>query len=872
VLELWRPWTVRADGMRREFNILAIAVVPWLLSTSLPVAAQSPDTRSRGGVAGSVLDAATGSPLEGASVVLQPEVVGAFPAGPAAASPFAAAMRAAQSDHTGRYRFEGLPAGVYRIYVTRFGYRPYSVVVELRGGTAPLAIALAADPIRLEPVRSAGHARGPYEAADAFSPEVTLARLQAAERTRREYLTTDARELTHADVIESVTLGEPDVFRALQRLPGVSTRSDYTAELWTRGAPWSQTRVYFDGVPLFNPLHALGMVSGLSSSAIGAVWFHPGARSAAIGEGAAGVIDLQSRRAAGGGELNVHGDLSLISAALALDQRVHDGRAGWMLSGRHAYLDWITDVARRATGSEDVRLPYGFSEVAGGVDVWLGAETSIEASWLWERDYLTSTRTGPLTTPAQSQESQAAYAYALRADWGNTAGRVSFSTMLSRLHARHTVAASDHAARVQPDDASAWRLGQVPNSPTANGVGQSRGGAQYVGVSGTVWPEPASLAGPAWSVGYAIERHSARYHGPQVLPVPRLAQDVATVGSGAGYNSLRVGWEAHLPLGVVWGERSWNYGGRLGVRAGLRAELSEAPANTGALRLAPRLSARYTASPEFAVSAGFARVFQHTQAVAPAGVYVASLATTDVWLVAGPGVPAIRSDITTVGLETWLAPGRVVTLNAFARRATGLAASDPRPGRIYDRPAFVPGSNRASGVELSARQITGPVTGSLSYTLSRSRMRAADLEYVAGADRPHVLNITSMARVAPSLRVGAAFTAASGVPFTRTAATAEECAALPGCDPARLPWMGGPHLERAPMFASLDLLLDWSRRVGGVELGAYAQLRNALGRENATVYTGDEPGCTPVGCGDDLRSIYERGMPRLPVLGLRVRR
>jgi hypothetical protein len=346
----------------------------------------------------------------------------------------------------------------------------------------------------------------------------------------------------------------------------------------------------------------------------------------------------------------------------------------------------------------------------------------------------------------------------------------------------------------------------------------------------------------------------------------------APLSSGGFYSSLRVGWASEAGLAAVWGERSWQHPRGFGLRAGLRAEAGEATANTGGLRLAPRLSARYAASPELAVSGGYSRVYQYTQAVAPAGVYVASLATTDVWLLAGPGVPAVASDIVTAGLETWLAPGRVVTLNAFARRATGVAASDPTPGRIYDRPAFVRGENTARGVELSARQIAGPVTGSVSYTLSRSTMQAAGLEYDAAADRPHVLSMTGMVRVSPAVRAGAAFTAASGVPFTRTAATAEECGALPGCNPSQLPWMGTPNAERAPTYASLDLLFDWSRRFRGVEVGAYAQVRNVLGRENATVYVGDEAGCTPLGCGEDLRSTYERGMPRLPVLGLRVRR
>jgi hypothetical protein len=840
--------------------LIGVSLLCWAHAASAQADGEPADPRGRGGITGAVLDAGSGAPLEGATVLLQPEVIGAFPAGPASGSPFAAAVRAVLSDHTGGYRFDDLPAGIYRIYVTRYGYRPYSVVVELRAAaSSPVGIGLAAEPIPLQPVRSTGLSRGPYEGARTSGLDLDMARLLAAEQRRRKFLTTDSRELTHADVIEAVTLGEPDVLRALQRLPGVSSRSDYTAELWTRGAPWSHTRVYFDGVPLFNPLHALGIVSGIGSNAIGAVWFHPGTRPASMGEGAAGVIDLQSRRASGAGELNVHGDLSLVSAGLALDQRVLDGRAGWMLAGRRTYIDWLTGLARHAGGQDDASFPYGFSEVTGRVDAWVGDRSVIEASWLWERDYLTSTREAdPLD---------------LRADWGNSAGRVSFTTHIRGLNIRHTVAGSVHDSQVVPDAwREAWRDGQVPSNTVAWRLSES--GVEYASVSGTLWPEPATLAGPRWSAGYAVERHAANYAGPQVLPIPRQGGVAApSLDSGSGLmGSAGMRWRSELPMAVAWVEHTVEPVNGVGVRVGVRAEASERLANMGAVRFAPRLSARYAVSDEVALSAGLARVFQYTQALGPGGVHVASLTSTDAWLVAGPYVPAISSDIATAGVEAWLAPGRVFTLNVSARHAAGLAASDPRPGRIYTRPMFVHGENRAYGLELSARQITGTVTGAVSYTLSRSEMEAAGLRYPASADRRHVLSTTTMLRLASSLRAGAAFTAATGVPFTRTAGTAAECAVEPGCDPQQLPWMGEPHALRAPTFASLDLLFDWSRQVGSVEIGVYAQLRNALGRENATVYTGDATGCTPVGCGDDLRSAYERGVPRLPIVGLRVRR
>jgi hypothetical protein len=151
-------------------------------------------------------------------------------------------------------------------------------------------------------------------------------------------------------------------------------------------------------------------------------------------------------------------------------------------------------------------------------------------------------------------------------------------------------------------------------------------------------------------------------------------------------------------------------------------------------------------------------------------------------------------------------------------------------------------------------------------------MTAAGLEFPAGSDRTHVLDATLLARVLPSLRLGGAFTAATGVPFTRTIADAETCAAVPACDPEELPWTGAPNAARAPTFASLDVLVDWSIRLRDTELGVYGQIRNVLGRRNATVYTGDGSRCIVVGCGgNDLRSAYERGVPRLPVIGVRVR-
>lgn len=822
-----------------------------LLAIAAPPAAAQTTDAARGLIAGAIVDAVQGHPIAGATVVLQPDVSGVFP-GPASGSAFASAGRTTMSDSAGAYRFEGLPPGVYRLYVTRFSYRPYAVTVELRSEReSAVSIGLRAEPIALQPVEARSTGVAPFRALDAAG-STDENRLLAVSLRRRRFLTTDVRELTDADVSEAVTLGEPDVLRALQRLPGVAAPSDYSAELWTRGGPWSHTRVYFDGVPLFNPLHALGVLSGIGAAALGAVWFHPGARTAGIGEGAAGVVDLQSRRATGVGELNVQGDLSLMSAGLAVDQRVVDGRAGWMVAGRRTYLDWLSEISRQATGSDE-DFPYGFRELVGMADARPAAGVTLEASGLWEADRLTRERSEEVDP--------------LRTSWGNALGRVSLTTSRGSLNTRHGMAFSRSHGRVVVDTGGLSL--ELPWS-------RSRSQVQYAGLSGSIWPDAATVAGPRWTLGYGLEVHGADYDGPVPVAIPltgTAANFPADEALGQGRASLYTAWSERLAMGILWAERTWAPDDRLSVRAGLRAEGGTEVANHGALRLAPRLAVRLAAAPEVGVSAGYARVHQYTQALAPSGVHLASLVSGDVWLVASPGVPALTADIVTFGTEAWLDPGRVVSLNWFGRRTTGVAMTDPTPGPVFGRNSLISGESLAYGMEASVRQVVGPVTGSLGYTYSRSRTAAVGIEFASGADRPHVLDATVMVRPLPSLRLGAAFTGASGAPYTRVVADTAGCLAEPGCDPAELPWATAPHALRGPAFASLDLLADWSTRIGRTEIGVYAQLRNALGRRNATVYIGGGPGCLPEDCEDDgLHNAYERGLPRLPVLGIRVRR
>ncbi|HEX2189162.1 MAG TPA: hypothetical protein VHG51_09715, partial [Longimicrobiaceae bacterium] len=236
----------------------------------------------------------------------------------------------------------------------------------------------------------------------------------------------------------------------------------------------------------------------------------------------------------------------------------------------------------------------------------------------------------------------------------------------------------------------------------------------------------------------------------------------------------------------------------------------------------------------------------------------------------------------------------------YLRGTRGLAVPDPTPTAVavwtpttpdslpppesQQRESWVAGEGRARGLELSLRKLTGRVTGSVGYTLSSSELRAAGFRYPAPWHRGHSLDATGLVHLLPSLRVGGAYTAASGARYTRFHDGVARCEAGRECRWVVFPTAGIPSGEQAPAYRSLDLLAEWSGRLRGWEVGVYAQLRNATGRGNPAAYVGHDlqsqewcwPAAAEVACEPREhvvrggRSHSLDGLRRLPLLGVRV--
>jgi hypothetical protein len=814
------------------------------LCASLPVAAamaqRSPGSESPGSIAGRVIDAESGRPIENAVVTLHPSRGSIGIAGRASRLQV---LRSTRTDSLGRYRFVDLRGGSYDMQVQRVGYRRAEIGIDLTAGDATqLSVGLAVAPVLLVSVNTSAQSVASYGRTAIDSVGGSDSRIQAARARQQQYLATDVREVTHADVLESVTLGETDVFRALQQLPGVSGRDEYGAELWIRGARWDLTRVYLDDLRLLQPLHALGGFSGVNADAIGAALLHPGVRPASLDGGSAAVIELHSRVGNTDRSRGI-GELSVASSRMAFDGSVRDGKTLWMVAARRSYLDLLTSAISRATGDPSIRVPYAFSGFNARLDHQLAAAHVLEASVIHERDRVAG------DIPDFTSRN--------RAVWGNSGARASLVSRFGEWRVRHTVGASRFVTNVDVVDPSAFPDSQftaTTEPPLSLSVTQLTMAGGF---------ERETTTRTSLSFGYDLRSIQSHFDG-----------SIAYVRTGQLPSDQTSRFTRTMTYGSLWIDHRALSFGRLEIESGLRVDAGRSIRAGGSVRAQPRVLARLRADSSTMVSLGLGRSIEYLQTSWRSDrLLYSNVLPIRNWLVAGPTVPALNTDHATVGVERWLGPRTLLTGNAYVRRSHDMTMPDPRAGSLVDRDDFVLATERAHGVEVGVRRLSGRITGSTSLSYNRATTRASGLTFVAPSSRPWVFDVTARTNLAKRLSVGAAFVATSTARSTRILEGSANGDADSG-EWLQIPIAGNPSAEISGSIRSLDLMAEWRFGIRRAQLTAFVQVINSTGRRrNSSLYRGfalrDGP-CTDVSlasCGGE--DEFLRGLPRLPLLGLR---
>lgn len=256
-------------------------------------------------LSGHVRDAGSGENLIGASIYVEELMSGTI------------------TNHYGFYSLS-MVAGEYNIRVSYIGYDSERIAVSLtKNVTLDIELSLRRE---------------------VLTPFVITGESQSENITGREMGAVKV-EMRAIEKIPAL-LGEVDVIKAIQLLPGVQSAGEGISGFSVRGGSKDQNLILLDEAAIFNASHLLGFFSVFNNDAIKEVKLYKGDIPARFGGRLSSLLDIQQRDG-NMKELSGRGGIGTISSRLTLEGPLIEDRSSFLISGRRSYADLFLKLSKR---------------------------------------------------------------------------------------------------------------------------------------------------------------------------------------------------------------------------------------------------------------------------------------------------------------------------------------------------------------------------------------------------------------------------------------------------------------------------------------------------------------------------------------------
>jgi len=153
-------------------------------------------------------------------------------------------------------------------------------------------------------------------------------------------MTTDKRrvsvlQISPAKLDELPNIGERDILRSFQLMPGISGSNESSSGAYVRGGTPDQNLVLFDGFTVYQVDHLYGFFSAFNSNSVKDVTMYKGGFSSKYGGRLSSVTDIVGKEG-NNKESNIGGDISLLSANIYLEKPIND-KSTLLLAYRRSY-------------------------------------------------------------------------------------------------------------------------------------------------------------------------------------------------------------------------------------------------------------------------------------------------------------------------------------------------------------------------------------------------------------------------------------------------------------------------------------------------------------------------------------------------------
>ena len=145
-------------------------------------------------------------------------------------------------------------------------------------------------------------------------------------------------------------LGEVDLIKVIQLLPGVNATSEGTSGFSVRGGNTDQNLIILDEATIYNASHLMGFFSVFNNDAIKEVTLYKGDIPAAYSGRLSSLVDIRMRDG-NARKVQATGSIGTVSSKLTLEGPLKKDRSTFLISGRRTYADLFLPLSK----NEDIR-------------------------------------------------------------------------------------------------------------------------------------------------------------------------------------------------------------------------------------------------------------------------------------------------------------------------------------------------------------------------------------------------------------------------------------------------------------------------------------------------------------------------------------
>jgi hypothetical protein len=533
-------------------------------------------------------------------------------------------------------------------------------------------------------------------------------------------------------------MGEKDVLKVLQLLPGVQKGMEGSSGFYVRGGGPDQNLIILDDAIVYNASHLFGFFSLFNGDALKSVELTKGGFPARYGGRLSSVLDMNMKE---GNKEEWHGEggIGLVSSRMTVEGPLKKNKSSLLLSGRRTYADLIMKPILKAMDQENTG--YYFYDFNAKVNYDFGRKNKLFLSGYFGKDkfYIKNDR-------GDDVKENAGFL------WKNATGTLRWNHLFnSRLFSNTSLVYSNYTFSVF--DRYIYEPEQKDYYASYNS-----GITDY-----TLKHDLDFIPSTNHMLKAGAIMISHRFKPYAFVEVDKL--HFIDTRNSKSTNGLESG---------VYAEDTWHPVEKLKINGGFRISNFMATSKSYSF-FEPRLAAAYRLADNFAVKGSYSQMNQFIHLISNTGISL----PTDLWvpttdrikpqnsrqIVAGLVMDGIGKPSLTASVEGYYKTMKNVL--GYKEGATFLSLGDPESSSgVNWEDNVTEGKAWSYGIEFLLEKKTGKLTGWIGYTLAWTQMQFDSLnfgrKFYARYDRRHDVSIVAVYRISNRITISGTWVYGTG--------------------------------------------------------------------------------------------------------------